>query len=67
MKRKKKDEGARVAIEHSEIIRLSIEGQRQIAEAILNPPEPNEALEKAAERYRELFGGPCDRPRSVSR
>jgi len=48
------DEAARRAIEDSEIIRLSIEGQRQIAAAILNPPEPAPALKRAAKRYREL-------------
>jgi uncharacterized protein (DUF1778 family) len=40
----------------TEVIRLSVEGQRQIAKAILNPPEPNKALKKAVKRYRELFG-----------
>ena len=33
------DEAACRTIEQTEIIHLSIEGQRQIAEAILNPPE----------------------------
>ena len=50
------DEAACRAIEETEIIRLSIEGQRQIAEAILNPPPAAPALKKAAKRYRELFG-----------
>ena len=50
------DEAACRAIEETEIIRLSIEGQRQIAEAILNPPAAAPALKKAAKRYRELFG-----------
>jgi uncharacterized protein (DUF1778 family) len=50
------DEAACRAIEQTQIIRLSIEGQRQIAQAILNPPAPNKALKKAAKRYRELFG-----------
>jgi uncharacterized protein (DUF1778 family) len=50
------DEAACRTIEQTEIIHLSIEGQRQIAEAILNPPEPAPALERAAKRYRELFG-----------
>ena len=53
------DEAACRAIEQTEVIRLSIEGQRQIAEAILNPPEPNEAWRKAVKRHRELFG-PAD-------
>ena len=50
------DEAARRAIEQTEIIRLSMEDQRQIAEAILNPPAPNKALKKAARRHRDLFG-----------
>ena len=50
------DEAACRAIEQTEIIRLSMEGQRQIAEAILNPPAPNKAWRKAVKRHRELFG-----------
>jgi uncharacterized protein (DUF1778 family) len=50
------DEAACRAIEQTEIIRLSIEDQRQIAKAILNPPQPAPALKRAARRYRELFG-----------
>jgi uncharacterized protein (DUF1778 family) len=50
------DEAACRAIQDTEIIRLSIEGQRQIAAAILNPPAPTAALKRAAKRYRELFG-----------
>lgn len=49
------DEAARQAIEQTEIIRLSVEDQRHIAAAILNPPEPAPALRRAAKRYRELF------------
>jgi uncharacterized protein (DUF1778 family) len=44
------------AAEETEIIRLSLEGRRQIGAAILNPPAPTPALKKAAKRYRELFG-----------
>ncbi len=51
------DEAACRAIEQTEIIRLSVQDQRQIADAILNPPAPNKALRKAAKRHRELFGG----------
>lgn len=50
------DEAACRTIEQTEIIRLSVEDQRQIAEAILNPPAPAPALRRAAKRYRELFG-----------
>jgi len=50
------DEAACRAIEQTEIIRLSLEDQRQIAKAILNPPLPAPALRKAFRRYRDLFG-----------
>ena len=50
------DEAACRTIEQTEIIRLSAEDQRQIAEAILNPPVPTPSLERAAKRYRELLG-----------
>jgi uncharacterized protein (DUF1778 family) len=50
------DEAACRAIEQTEIIRLSVEDQRQIAEAILNPPEPTPALRRTVRKYRELFG-----------
>jgi uncharacterized protein (DUF1778 family) len=50
------DEAACRAIEETEIIHLSLADQRELAEAILNPPEPNEAWKKAAKRHRELFG-----------
>ncbi len=50
------DEAACRAIQEAEIIRLSIEGQRQIAVAILHPPAPTAALKRAAKRHRELFG-----------
>jgi uncharacterized protein (DUF1778 family) len=49
------DEAACRAIEQTEIIRLSLEDQRRIAAAILNPPAPTAALNKAARRYRELI------------
>ena len=40
----------------AEILRFSVEGRRQISEAILNPPNPTAALRKAIKRRRELFG-----------
>jgi uncharacterized protein (DUF1778 family) len=43
-------------IEETEIIRLSIEDQRKITEALLHPPEPTPTLKKAFQRRRELFG-----------
>jgi uncharacterized protein (DUF1778 family) len=49
-------DAARRTIEEAQVIRLSIEDQRRIAEAILNPPPPNPALRRALQRRRELFG-----------
>lgn len=42
-------------IEEADIIRLSVEDQRQIADAILNPPEPAPALRRAFARRQNLF------------
>jgi uncharacterized protein (DUF1778 family) len=47
-------EAAHRTIEETEIIRLSVEDQRLLAEALLNPPEPTPALVRAAESYRRL-------------
>ncbi|MBZ9957376.1 MULTISPECIES: DUF1778 domain-containing protein [unclassified Mesorhizobium] len=47
-------EAAQRTIEEVAIIRLSIEDQLALVEAILNPPEPNEALRKAADAYKRV-------------
>ena len=44
---------AQRAIENAQIIRLSVEDQRRFAEALINPPEPNEALRRAAKLHAE--------------
>jgi uncharacterized protein (DUF1778 family) len=49
-------DAANRAIEGAQIIRLSIEGQRQLAALLLNPPKPGRALKKAFKRRRELLG-----------
>ena len=49
-------EAAQRTIEETTIIRLSVEDQRLIMDAILNPPEPNEALQRAFDDRRKLFG-----------
>jgi uncharacterized protein (DUF1778 family) len=48
-------EAAERTIEKTEIIRLSVEGQRAFAEAILNTPEPSAGLRKAAKAHRRLI------------
>ncbi|HEX4137385.1 MAG TPA: DUF1778 domain-containing protein [Bryobacteraceae bacterium] len=49
-------EAANRAIEENEIIRLSVEGQRQLAALLLNPPKPGHALKKAVRQRRQLLG-----------
>lgn len=44
-------EAAHRAIEEAQIIRLSVEDQKAIAAALLDPPKPNEALLRAAAAY----------------
>ena len=44
---------AQRAIEEEGIIRLSAEDQQRFAEALLDPPAPNEALRRAARRHRD--------------
>ena len=48
-------EAAERTIEKTEILRLSVEGQRAFAEAILNPPKPSAGLRKAAKAHRRLI------------
>ncbi len=49
-------EAAARTIAETDNIRLSVEDQRRIAEAILNPPPPTRALRKALKRHRDLLG-----------
>jgi uncharacterized protein (DUF1778 family) len=50
------DEAACRAIEQTTIVRLSIDDQRRIMKALLNPPKPNPALKRAFKRRRRLLG-----------
>lgn len=49
------ENATRRTLEETTIIRLSAEDSRRFAEALLNPPAPNEALVRAAERRRRLI------------
>jgi uncharacterized protein (DUF1778 family) len=53
-------EAAHRTIEETQIIRLSVEDQRTLAEAILNPPPLSPAMERAIERYRKLVTASVD-------
>ena len=41
--------------EDAEIVRLAREDQIRFAEALINPPKPNERLARAAKRHAELI------------
>lgn len=46
-------EAANRVIENTTIIRLSVADQIAFAEALINPPEPNEALKRAFKLHEE--------------
>ena len=48
-------EAAQRVIEQTEILRLSLADQHCFAEALLAPPEPNEALKRAFQRRSNLL------------
>jgi uncharacterized protein (DUF1778 family) len=47
---------AQLTIANHNVLKLSAEGSRAFAEAILNPKEPNQKLKDAAARYKREFG-----------
>lgn len=47
-------DAAHRAIEETQIIRMSVEDQVRFAEALINPPEPNEALRRAQAAHTKL-------------
>jgi uncharacterized protein (DUF1778 family) len=47
-------EAAQKAIEHTEILRLSVADQERFARALLSPPPPTPALKRAFARHRKL-------------
>lgn len=48
-------EDARRVVEDAEIMRLARADQIRFAEALIDPPKPNERLARAAKRYAELI------------
>jgi uncharacterized protein (DUF1778 family) len=48
-------EDARRVVEEADIMRLAREDQIRVAEALINPPKPNERLSCAAKRHAELI------------
>lgn len=49
-------DAAQRAIEQAELMRLTLADQECFARALLAPPEPVPALQRAFERRRKLFG-----------
>jgi uncharacterized protein (DUF1778 family) len=50
-------EAARRAIAEHQVISLTLEDSRVLAEALLNPPAPNARLQESARRYQAINGG----------
>jgi uncharacterized protein (DUF1778 family) len=48
-------EDARRVVEDAEIMRLARADQIRFAEALINPPEPNERLARAAKQHAQLI------------
>jgi uncharacterized protein (DUF1778 family) len=47
---------ARRTLEEHSMLRLCLEDQQRLAEALFNPPEPTPALRRAFQRQRKLLG-----------
>lgn len=47
-------EAARRTIAETQIVRLSVDDQQALAQALADPPEPNAALRKARDAHRRL-------------
>lgn len=52
-------EAAHRTIEDAQVIRLSVADQVRFAEALLTPPAPSKALDRAAEAHARLVGAPA--------
>lgn len=48
-------EEARRTVEDADIMRLAREDQMRFAEALIDPPQPNERMIRAAKRHAELI------------
>ena len=48
-------EAAQRAIEQAEVVRLSLEDQQRFADALLAPPPPSAALQRAMARHDKLL------------
>lgn len=48
-------EAAQKTIAETQIIRLAVDDQRALADALLNPPEPNAGLRRARDAHQRLI------------
>lgn len=48
-------EAACSIIERHQILKLTTEESKALAEALLNPPQPNKSLKKAASNYKQIM------------
>ena len=46
-------QAAKAVVQEHELLRLNEAQSRALVETLLSPPEPNEALQEAADQYRE--------------
>ena len=49
------EKAAKKTVEDADIMRLSMEDQKRFAEALMNPPEPEPAFKRAAQRHAKLI------------
>jgi uncharacterized protein (DUF1778 family) len=42
------------AVEEHDVLKLTVHDKRTFVDALMNPPAPNAALKRAAERYRRM-------------
>ncbi len=52
-------EAANKVIREHDIITLTVQESENFIQTLLNPPEPNAALKKAAKRYKKFQGTKC--------
>jgi len=49
-------QAAYTVIEQHQMLKLSLEDSAAFVDALMNPPQPNQALKAAAKRYKKVIG-----------
>ena len=47
---------AALVVEEHDVLKLSLEDKRRFVDGLMNPPAPNQALQRAAERHQRMQG-----------